>query len=100
MLRKYLDREKIIKAYSGDCIWLNEIEEQVKNIKTNNAEELDTIYNVGELLVLIWKMNYIVCETEDRDYAAKYYEQAYDLYSEMKIDLTKMLGIEDIWEEM
>ena len=30
----------------------------------------------------------------------KYYTQAYDLYREMKVDLTKMIGYEDMWEEI
>ena len=45
-------------------------------------------------------MNYVIMETETEEYAEKYYDKAHELYSEMKIDLTKMLGIEDIWEEM
>ena len=45
-------------------------------------------------------MNYVICATEDTDYAEKYYDKVHELYSEMKIDLTEMIGIEDIWEEM
>ena len=32
MLSKYLDKEKIIEAYSGDGTWLMEIESQLKLI--------------------------------------------------------------------
>lgn len=100
MLSKYLDKEKIIEAYSGDGIWLDEIESQLNKIDSNNVEEMNTRYDALNLIQILWKMNYIICETEDTNYAEKYYDKAHELYSEMKIDLTKMLGIEDIWEEI
>lgn len=100
MLSKYLDKEKIIEAYSGDGIWLAEIENQLNKIDSDNVEEMNTRYDALNLIQILWKMNYIICETEDTSYAEKYYDKVHELYSEMKIDLTKMLGIEDIWEEM
>lgn len=100
MLRKYLDFEKIKQAYIGDATWLIEITEQLEKIKTNVEQEETRIYQAKNLIDMLWKMNYVVCETEDYEYAGKYYEQAHDLYSEMKIDLTEMLGIADMWEEI
>ena len=100
MLSKYLDKEKIIEAYSGDGIWLDEIESQLNKIDSDNTEEMNTRYDALNLIQILWKMNYVICETEDANYAEKYYDKVHELYSEMKIDLTKMLGIEDIWEEI
>lgn len=105
MLSKYLDKEKIIEAYSGDGIWLDEIENQILKIlnsKTINltSEELKQLGKARELIIILNKMNYIVVETESKEYFGKYNIEIYELYSEMKLDLTKMLGIEDIWEEM
>ena len=100
MLSKYLDKEKIIEAYSGDGIWLDEIESQLNKIDSNNAEEMNTRYDALNLIQILWKMNYVICETEDTEKEKKYYDKVHELYSEMKIDLTKILGIEDIWEGM
>ena len=100
MLSKYLDKEKIIEAYSGDGIWLDEIESQLNKIASDHEEEMNIKYNALNLIQILWKINYVICETEDTNYAEKYYDKVHELYSEMKIDLTKMLGIEDIWEEM
>ena len=100
MLSKYLDKEKIIEAYSGDWTWLMEIESQLNKINSDNEEEMNIKYNALNLIQILWKMNYVIMETETEEYAEKYYDKAHELYSEMKIDLTEMLGIEDIWEEM
>ena len=100
MLRKYLDVEKIIKAYCGDGVWLEEITNQVNKIETEDVEEQDVLYDVKELLYLLWKMNYIVIETEMEKYASEFNSQAQELYSRMKIKLTEMLGIEDMWEAL
>ena len=100
MLSKYLDKEKIIEAYIGEGIWLDEIESQLNKIDSDNAKEMNTRYDALNLIQILWSMNYIVCETKDTDYAEKYYDKIHELYSEMKIDLTKMLGIEDMWEEI
>lgn len=100
MLSKYLDKEKIIEAYIGEGIWLDEIESQLNKIDSDNAKEMNTRYDALNLIQILWSMNYIVCETKDTDYVEKYYDRVYELYNEMKLDLTKMLGIEDMWEEM
>lgn len=100
MLSKYLDKEKIIKAYISDQVWLDEIENQLSKIDSDNEEEMNTRRNAFQLIQMLYKMNYIICQMADTDYAEKYYDKVHELYSEMKLDLTKMLGIEDIWEEM
>ena len=64
------------------------------------SEELKQLGKARELIIILNKMNYIVVETESKEYFGKYNIEIYELYSEMKLDLTKMLGIEDIWEEM
>ena len=61
---------------------------------------MNTRYDALNLIQLLWRMNYIVCEAGDTDYAYKYYDKVCELYSEIKLDLTEMLGIEDIWEEI
>ena len=86
------EKETIKKSYVGDLTWLDTIREIIKE-KENNDEIL-------ELLNTIYKMNYIVMETETENYADKYYGKAHDLYSEMKIDLMQMLNYEEMWEEI
>lgn len=98
MLSKYLDKQKIIDACNSDGFFFDEIIRQLSEIETYNTKELNTIYDVHGLIDLLCKINYVICETEHSDYAEKYYAKVHDLYREMKIDLTKMLGIEDIWE--
>ena len=93
-------KDKIREAYSGEGTWLMEIESQLNKIDSDNEEEMNIKYNALNLIQILWKMNYIICETEDTDYAEKYYDKAHDLYSEMKIDLTKMIGYEEMWEEI
>lgn len=100
MLSKYLDKEKIIKAYISDQVWLDEIENQLSKIDSDNEEEMNTRRNAFQLIQMLYKMNYIICQMADTDYTGKYYDRAYELQREMQIDLTKILGIEDIWEEM
>ena len=86
------EKETIKKAYIGDLTWLDTIRDIIKE-KENNDEIL-------ELLNTIYKMNYIVIETETEKYASKYDGKAHDLYSEMKIDLMQMLNYEEMWEEI
>ena len=50
MLSKYLDKEKIIEAYSGDGIWLDEIESQLNKIDSDNEEEMNTRYDALNLI--------------------------------------------------
>ena len=85
------EKEMILNAYSfGDFQWLDTIMRIVEHIK-NNEE-------VMKLLTVLFKMNFILNETETEKYAGKYNSKVQELYSEMKIDLTKMLGYEEMWE--
>lgn len=85
------EKEMILNAYSfGDFQWLDTIMRIVEHIK-NNEE-------VMKLLTVLFKMNFILNETETEEYASKYNLRVQELYSEMKIDLTKMLGYEEMWE--
>lgn len=89
-------RRKIIKAYTevGDAYWLDVIGAEIEGHNDKNLEDILL------LLKTLYKMNYIIMETETEEYAGKYYTQAHELYAEMKVDLTEMLGIEDMWEEI
>ena len=99
-------KEKIIKAYIGDLYWLDTIREEVAKYKDNELSKSDLAYDyeefdrVVELISTLISMNGVVIDTETLEGLEKYYEQAHDLYSEMKIDLTEMLGIADMWEEI
>lgn len=99
-------KERIKNAYIGDLHWLEVIQEEMQKYKENELYKSDLAYDHEEfeqaekLLYTVFKMNYIIIETETEDYASKYNIKAYDLYREMKIDLTKILGISDIWEEI
>lgn len=87
------EKETILKSYNyGDYDWLDTILKIVENKKDNE--------DIMKLLNILFKMNFIIVETEQEDYAEKYNIEAYDLYSKMKIDLTKMLDYEDMWEEL
>lgn len=85
------EKETILNAYNyGDYDWLETI---LKIVETKENNE-----TVMKLLNILFKMNFIIVETEQEDYAGKYNVEAYNLYSEMKIDLTKMLDYEEMWE--
>ena len=101
MLNKYLDKNKLIENYNiGDKVWLEELKSEIEIIKTESEEELDILHNSLNLRDLLLEMNYIICQCECKEYAEKYYSRISDLYTEMKVDLTKMLEIEEIWEEI
>ena len=87
-------KDKIREAYIGDLIWLDTIKEELTKYE---SEDKDIIL---KLIDTLYEMNYVIIETETEEYAEKYYTQAHDLYSEMKIDLTKMIGYEEMWEEL
>lgn len=87
-------KDKIREAYIGDLTWLDTIAKEITKYDSKDKQEIEMLLNT------LYKMNYVIMETETEEYAEKYYDKAHELYSEMKIDLTKMLGIEDIWEEM
>ena len=87
-------KDNIRKAYIGDLIWLDTIKEELTKYE---SEDKNIIL---KLIDILYSMNYIIIETEMEEYASKYNTQAQDLYSEMKIDLTKMIGYEEMWEEL
>ena len=101
MLRKYLDYEKIKDSYNnGDIVWLEEIDRELSKIETENKEEQIAIEKADAMSGLIWAMNDVIIQTENIKNLDKYYDKTHDLYAEMKVDLTEILGIEDMWEEI
>ena len=99
-----LDKEKLINSYNnGDSSWLAEIEKQVKENefrKDLTEEDNETIATAKKMIKLLWHMNYVIIETEEEDYARKYNEETYDIYSRIKIDLMQLLDYDDFWEEL
>ena len=100
-----LDKEKIIKSYCGDNVWLEEIENQILENLNNNLDNLTTEENIQlgkarELIIILYKMNYIIVETEIKEYFDKYNIQTFELYRTMKIDLMKLLDYDNFWEEI
>ena len=99
-------RKKIIDAYIGDLHWLDTIQEELQKYKENELYKSDVAYDheefekIENMVITLYRMNYVIMETETEEYAEKYYTQAHELYAEMKVDLTEMLGIEDMWEEI
>lgn len=101
MLRKYLDYEKIKEAYNnGDIVWLGEIDREINKIITGDKEEQIAIEKADAMSGLLWAMNDVIINTECIKNLDKYYDRTHDLYAEMKVDLTEILGIEDMWEEI
>ena len=87
-------KEQIKADYdTGDIYWLETIEIELSKYDLKNKQEINC------LLDILYKMNYVVVETETQKVASKYFQKIHDVYAEMKVDLTKMLGIEDMWEE-
>lgn len=99
-------KKRIKEAYIGDLFWLNTIEEELEKYKKNELIKSDLEYDYEEydkiirLINTLYQMNYVIIETETTDYAEKYYDNAHELYAEMKVDLTEMIGYEDMWEEI
>ena len=99
-------KKKILEAYIGDSHWLTVIREELKKYKENELSKIDTEYehneweNALELVCTLMSMNGVIIDTETNEYLEKYYEKAHELYSEMKIDLTKLIGYEEMWEEL
>ena len=99
-------KDKIREAYIGDFHWFTVIREELEKYNENELSKIDTEYDHEEyekamtLLETLFEMNSVIIDTEIIDFMGKYNTQAQDLYSEMKIDLTKMIGYEDIWEEI
>ena len=75
-----LDKEKIIKSYCGDNVWLEEIENQILENLNNNLDNLTMEENIQlgkarELITILYKMNYIIVETETKEYFDKFIEE-------------------------
>lgn len=87
-------KKRIIEAYIGDLHWLDTIKEELT--KYDSEDKVDIL----KMIDTLYHFNWVVLETETEEYAEKYYTQAHELYAEMKVDLTEMLGIEDMWEEI
>lgn len=86
------EKEKIIEAYNyGDIQWLDTIFYIIETKKENE--------DVLKLLTILYKMNYIVNETETESYASKYESKIKEIYFEMKGDLAKMLNFKEMWKD-
>lgn len=99
-------KDKIREAYIGDFHWFTVIREELEKYNENELSKIDTEYEHEEyekamtLLETLFEMNSVIIDTETIDFMGKYYMKAHDLYSEMKIDLTEMIGYEEMWEEI
>lgn len=99
-------KKRILEAYIGDSYWLTVITEELEKYKENELSKSDLEYDYEEyenamaLLGILFEMNAVIIDIETIDFMEKIYTQAHDLYSEMKIDLTKMIGYEEMWEEL
>ena len=91
------DLKRLVESYSGDLCWLKEIEKQINNAKITNKYQNERIEKAKYMIDLLYKLNYIVIETETNEIAEKYYN-IHDIYGDMKYDLTELLGITDFWE--
>ena len=86
---KLLNEEKAMELFmSGDILGLEEIEKQLKEMKINENED------VTQLLNVLFKMNFIIIETEQEDYAKEFNIKANKLYFDMKNKLFEMLEID------
>lgn len=90
------NKKQIKNAYNyGDSCWLDEIFKQ-----TLSREDNKNYSEIMKLLTILYKMNFIIVETETEKYAGKYNDKIQEIYSEMKIDLTKLIDYEEMWEEI
>ena len=75
------DKNKILQAFEhGDLIGLDEVETQLENSK-----------EVEQDLFNLYKLNFVLIETETNNYASKYNIQVQELYSKMKSNLFEIL---------
>lgn len=83
-----INKNKILQAFElGDIIGLDEIQTQLKNNTNVDQDLLD-------LLTCLYELNFVLIETETKNYASKYNMQVQELYSNMKCDLFDILQIE------
>lgn len=96
-------KKRIKEAYIGDLHWLETIREEIGKIKRNNKitqQEYEEIDKALELIGALISMNGVIIDTETMASMEKYYDKAHELYAEMKVDLTEIIGYEDMWEEI
>lgn len=96
-------KKRIKEAYIGDCHWLQTIREEVVNYRINtkiSEEEERQVDKAFELIGALLSMNGVIIDTETMASMEKYYDKAHELYAEMKVDLTEIIGYEDMWEEI
>ena len=83
-----INKNKILQEFErGDLLGLDEVETQLEN-----SEEVEQ--DVFNLVTCLYKLNFVLIETETRSYASKYNIQVQELYSNMKCDLFDILQIE------
>lgn len=83
-----INKNKILQAFElGDIIGLDELQTQLKNNTNVDQDLLD-------LLTCLYELNFVLIETETKNYASKYNMQVQELYSNMKSDLFDILQIE------
>ena len=80
-----INKSKIQEAFErGDIIGLDELQTQLKNNTNVDQDLLD-------LLTCLYELNFVLIETETKNYASKYNMQVQELYSKMKSDLFDIL---------
>ena len=80
-----IDKNKILQAFErGDLLGLDEVETQLENSK----EVEQDLFN---LVTCLYKLNFVLIETETNNYASKYNIQVQELYSKMKSNLFEIL---------
>ena len=103
-------KDKIREAYKkGDIFWLETIRNELIKYVDNDLIQFD-LYDIEEeeencrqimkLMTIIKTIYNVLLDMEVIFYLEEYYDKTHDLYSEMKIDLTKMIGYEEMWEEL
>ena len=83
-----INKNKILQEFEkGDLLGLDEVETQ-----SENSEEVEQ--ELFNLITCLYKLNFVLIETETRSYASKYNIEVQELYSNMKNDLFDFLKIE------
>lgn len=80
-----INKREIEEAFErGELIGLDEIDTQLEN-----SEDVDQ--EIFNLVTCLYKLNFVLIETETKNYASKYNMQVQELYSKMKSDLFDIL---------
>lgn len=91
------DLEKLKDSYCGDLVWLKEIEKQMSEISIKSDAQRERFIKAYHIINILYRLNYIVLETEINSNVAEYNGQVQEIYSKMKYDLTELLGITEFW---